>query len=112
MGFDRLGPRIRKVIEGDLRAAARRDVIYDGLSRLYLDSRTIHDYTRKQLKKYLLAVMGSTWWEQDDAIRAAARYLGFRRAGPAIQRAFRSAINGAIRQGRLERDRRMIRAVR
>jgi predicted RNase H-like HicB family nuclease len=38
--------------------------------------------------------------------------LGFRRAGPAIQRAFKSAISGAIRQGLLERDGGRIRAVR
>ena len=112
MGFDRLGPRIRAVIEGDLLAAARRGVISGDRGMFRLDCRSIADYPRDLIKKYLLAVMGSTWWEQDDAIRAAARHLGFRRAGPAIQRAFRSAISGAIRQGRLERDGGRIRAVR
>jgi methylaspartate ammonia-lyase len=56
------------------------------------------------LKEYLLAAMGSAWWEQDDAIRAGTRYLGFRRTGSAIVEAFKSVINGLIRQGLLERD--------
>ena len=43
------------------------------------------------------------WREQDDAIWEAARYLGFRRAGRKIQKAFKSAINSAIRAGLLER---------
>jgi hypothetical protein len=56
------------------------------------------------LKGFLLGAIGTTWWDQEDAIRAAARHLGFRRTGSAIQEAFKSAINGAIRQGLIERD--------
>jgi len=46
--------------------------------------------------------MGRGWTERDKAIRSAARWLGFQRAGRAINDAFKSAINGAIRRGWLE----------
>jgi hypothetical protein len=72
--------------------------------KLVPDCRTIQAYPRDLLKESLLAAMGSTWWEQEEAIRAGARYLGFRRAGSAIVDTFKSVINGLIRQGRLERD--------
>jgi hypothetical protein len=112
LGFDRLGPRIRECIEGDLIAATRRGVIYTEEGLLHLDCRSIDKYSREQLKQYLQSVMGTTWWDQEDAIRAAVRYLGFRRTGSAIQEAFRSAINGAIRQGLLERDGTMLRVIK
>jgi len=104
MGFDRVGPRIREYIEGDLIAAVRRGVILNDKGKLLLDCRSIQDYPTDLLKECLLAVMGSNWWEQDDAIRAGARYIGFRRTGPAIVDTFKSVINGLIRQGLLERD--------
>jgi len=52
----------------------------------------------------LLKGMGRKWWTRDDAIRAAARRLGFHRTGTQIREAFKSAINGAIRRGLLEYD--------
>ena len=48
--------------------------------------------------------MGSVWWDRDDAINKAARYLGFARTGSIIYDAFKSIINGLIREGRLESD--------
>ena len=45
-------------------------------------------------------------------MRSAARYLGFRRTGSRIKKAFKSAITGLIRQGRLGRDGNSIRAVK
>jgi hypothetical protein len=111
MGFDRLGPRIREFIDGDLTAAAHRGIIKTEQGILRLNSRSIDDYSRDSLKGFLLSVMGTTWWDQDDAIRAAARHLGFRRTGSAIQEAFKSAINGAIRQGLIEREGSNIRKV-
>ena len=56
--------------------------------------------------------MGRKWWTRDDAIRAAARRLGFRRTGSHISKAFKSAINGAIRRGSLEYDGQLIRRTR
>ena len=47
-----------------------------------------------------------------EAIRAAARHLGFKRTGSLIRDAFKSAINGAIRRGLLEYGGEMIRKTR
>jgi hypothetical protein len=52
----------------------------------------------------VLKGMGRKWWTRDDAIRAAAHYLGFHRTGRQIREAFKSAINGAIRRALLEYD--------
>ncbi|HXG92928.1 MAG TPA: hypothetical protein VNN73_11255 [Blastocatellia bacterium] len=76
---------------------------------LFLLSRNISDFTRDELIAALLAAMGRGWWLREDAMRAAARYLGFRRTGSAIREAFKSAINGAIRRGLLEYDGALIR---
>jgi len=65
---------------------------------------SINDFDRDQLKDTLLEVVGTDWTERDDAIRAAARSLGFKRTGKRIQAAFKSAITGLLRQHRLESD--------
>jgi len=63
---------------------------------------SINDFDRDQLKDTLLEVVGTDWTERDDAIRDAARHLGFRRTGKRIQDAFKSAITGLLRQKKLE----------
>ena len=70
---------------------------------------SIRDFDRDALKEALLAVVGTDWIERDDAIRAAAERLGFARLGKRIRAAFASAVNGLIRQGRLEYDGSLIR---
>lgn len=60
------------------------------------------DYNRDELIDALLRAIGRGWTERDEAVRAAARLLGFQRAGRAINDAFKLAINGAIRRGRLK----------
>ena len=65
---------------------------------------SIEQYTPDHLVDILLAAMGGRWWTRDEAIMAAARHLGFRRTGEKIRKAFKSAINAAIRRGLLERD--------
>jgi hypothetical protein len=56
--------------------------------------------------------MGKKWWTRHDAIRAAARRIGFSRIGRQIRDAFKSAVNGAIRRGLLEYDGLFIRRAR
>ncbi|HLE61828.1 MAG TPA: hypothetical protein VI750_01750, partial [Pyrinomonadaceae bacterium] len=75
-------------------------------------TQTINDYAREELISALLKGMGKKWWTRDDAIRAAARRLGFQRTGSHISKAFKSAINGAIRRGLLEGDGPSIRRTR
>ena len=104
--------RIRDEIDNALTTAAHRGIVYTEGGLLHPNCRTINDYTRESLKKYLVGVMKTTWWEEEEAIRAAARHLGFGKAGANIQAEFRSAIRGALRQGLLERDGTMIRRVK
>lgn len=73
------------------------------------ESLSISTFSRDQLKEALVAVVGTDWVERDDAIRAAARRLGFERCGKRIRAAFASAVNGLIRQGRLRYERTLVR---
>ena len=93
-------------------AAAKRGVIQNTRGYLSLLTRNIGDYSRDELIGTLLSVLGAVWWEREEAIRAAARHLGFKRTGSLIQDAFKSAINGAIRRGSVERDGQQIRRAR
>ncbi len=97
------------MIDFALIAAAKRGVIQNNRGVLSLLTRNINDYSRDELINTLLSVMGVVWWEREEAIRAAARHLGFKRTGSLIRDAFKSAINGAIRRGLLESDGGLIR---
>lgn len=98
-----------RAIDSALIAAVKRGVIYNYRGALTLLSRSIGDYSRDELIGALLLSMGAVWWEREEAIRAAARHLGFKRTGSLIRDAFKSAINGAIRRGLLESDGQLIR---
>jgi NADH:ubiquinone oxidoreductase subunit E len=112
LGFARTGSRIANAIDSALIAAAKRGVIQNNRGALSLLSRNIGDYSRDELIDTLLSVMGAVWWEREEAIRVAARHLGFKRTGSLIRDAFKSAINGAIRRDILERDGNLIRRTR
>jgi len=73
------------------------------------ESLPISAFSRDQLKEALLAVVGSDWMDRDEAIRAAAKRLGFHRLSKRIRAAFASALTGLIRQGRIDYDRSHIR---
>jgi len=102
LGFRRAGARIVEELRSALRTAIRRHIISRDKGVISIECATIDDYTRAELIEILLAAMGTTWWDREDAIRAAARRLGFRRTGSRITKAFKSALNGAIRRGLLE----------
>jgi NADH:ubiquinone oxidoreductase subunit E len=104
LGYRRTGPHIQEVIARDLMAASRRGLIYRDSGMYQLDCRTIDEYKRDDLVKYLAAAVGRTWHTRDEAIKAASRYLGFRRTGRNIKAAFKSAINAGIRRNLLDRD--------
>jgi hypothetical protein len=109
LGAERVGARIRDFIDGMLNTASRRLIIETRDGGLVACTRSIDDYHRDFLKTALKAVIGHTWTDEDDALRAATRHLGFRRTGPKIERAFKSAINGLLRQNELERNGRNLR---
>lgn len=104
MGYRRLGSRIRETLSRDTQTAVRRGILDNSGGEYTLLCRSIDEYTRDHLIDMLIAAMGGTWQTRDDATTAAARHLGFRRTGRKIKSAFKSAINGAIRRGLLERD--------
>ena len=112
LDFGRTSPRIREAIDGGLRAASRRGVVYSKQGRVYPYCKWFRDYSRDDLKDALLAVLGRTWWDQEEAIRAAVRYLGFSKVNPKKRRELRPALKGLILQDRLERDGGWIRAIR
>jgi hypothetical protein len=100
----RTGNRVAEAIDSALVAAVNRGVIKNDRGWLSIDCRNIGDYPRELLIDSLLSAMGRGWTEREEAVRAAARHLGFRRTGPAIRDAFKSVITVAIRRGLLERD--------
>jgi predicted nucleotidyltransferase len=104
LGFRRTGARITEELRSALRTAIRRHIVNRDNGFISIECATIDDYTRDELVETLIAAIGNTWWEREEAIRAAARRLGFRRTGSRITKAFKSAINGAIRRRLLETD--------
>lgn len=112
LGFRRTGARITEELRSALRTAIRRHIINRNKGVISIECATIDAYTRDQLIETLLAAIGGTWWDREDAIRAAARRLGFRRTGRRITNEFKSATNGAIRRGLLEYDGKAIRKTR
>lgn len=79
-----------------------REILVNTHEGLRLLSRSIEDYTRDVLIEQLQAGMDTAWWEREDLIHSTTRWLGFRKTGPVIRKALKSAINGAIRRGLLE----------
>ena len=105
LGYQRTGPRIREELDNALRIAVRRGVLENERGTLRLLVRSVENYERDFLKEQFLASLSSRGWvERDEAIRGFARWMGFRRTGPAIEETTRSLINGLIREGRLESD--------
>jgi hypothetical protein len=105
---DQIGIELDNVI----RTSVRRGILEHKDGGLSLSTRNITDYQREFLKdQYLASMQGRGWIERDESIRSFARWLGFRRTGPAIDESSRSLINGLIREGRLQSNGRQIRRV-
>lgn len=104
------GPAERQVLKAGLNVGIRRKVITRSADELVIDCRHISDYDRADLIAALRAATKRQWTDRDEAIRGAARHLGFRRTGKNITEQFKSAINGGIRRGELEKDRNWIRS--
>ncbi|HEY0076671.1 MAG TPA: hypothetical protein VGB77_21490, partial [Abditibacteriaceae bacterium] len=102
LGFERVGPNIKTTLEHALKVAVKRRILKCE-NRLYSrDTCAVGDYETGEHVQALRAAMGRGWWEREDAMRAAARHLGFSKLGPNIRQAFRSAFNSGIRQKLLE----------
>ncbi|MBR1255191.1 hypothetical protein JQ634_15960 [Bradyrhizobium sp. AUGA SZCCT0240] len=103
LGYQRTGPRIHEELDNALRTAARRGILASERGSMSLFARTIDQYDRDFLKdQFLASLPGRQWLEREDAVRAFARWMGFRRTGPTIEDTTRSLINGLLRESRLE----------
>lgn len=111
LGYARTGPRIYDTLRNNLRVAVQRGILRNEQGTYRIACRTINDYSQDERVAALLSAMPRGWTERGDAIRAAARHLGFRRTGSAIQDAFKSAINGALRRKLLEANKNLIRKI-
>jgi hypothetical protein len=105
LGYERVGSRVREHHDDMIRTAVRRGILTNERGELRVAARTIEAYTRDFLKdQFLASLEGRRWIERDEAVRGFARWLGFRRAGPAIEETTRSLINGLLRENRLEAE--------
>lgn len=102
LGYGRLGPRIRDILDRDLRTAVRRGILQSHGGELSLLCRSIEQYERGFLKEQFLAALGRTWLDRTEAARTFARWLGFTRTGGTIADTVRSLINALLRERRLE----------
>jgi hypothetical protein len=103
LGYQRTGTRIHEELDNALRTAVRRGILATESGAVRLFARAIEQYDRDFLKEQFLAsLLGRQWIEREDSVRAFARWMGFRRTGPAIEDTARSLINGLLRESRLE----------
>jgi AIPR protein len=104
IGFSVSDPKVQQETESVIQAAIRRGILRDGGHEVSLVARNISEYPREVLKdQFLASLNGSNWTERSESIPRFARWLGFRRTGPNIEDAARSAINSLIRGDRLEK---------
>ena len=102
LGYRRTGIRVRQVLDADIRTAVRRGILKSTRGELALNANSIDAYERAFLKEQFLAsLQGRAWPDRDEATRAFARWLGFRRTGRNIEDTVKSLINGLLREGRL-----------
>jgi hypothetical protein len=110
LGHQHPSNRIRENLDAALRIAVGRGILEDRHRSLRLAARNVGEYERNFLKEQFLASLsGRPWIGRDDAIRAFARWMGFRRTGRSIEDTARSLINGLVRERRLESDGSLIR---
>jgi hypothetical protein len=103
LGYDCTDNVVMEELNSVLRIAVRRGILEDRGAGFTVFGRNISDYERSFLKEQFVACLqGHSWTDREDSIRKFARWLGFRRTGPAIDEAARSVINGLIREDKLE----------
>ncbi len=112
LGFKAMGKNIRAALRGDVIAASRRGVLERNGGEYHLHCRTIEQYEPGFLREMFLASLGGrAWRDEAEAIRDAARHLGFTRTGPRIRKAFKKTIRALVTSGALERDGQRLRKV-
>lgn len=109
LGFERVTVKRREAIQRAMKTAVRRGIVVNARGVYSIDCKHITDYPDDLLEKYFCAAIGRVWWRREDAIRAAALYLGFKRTGSAIVKAFEGVIRRGARRRELEQEGGMVR---
>jgi hypothetical protein len=104
LGYQRLGTKVREILERDLLTAVRRGILINNGGHLQLATGGLDAVDRDELKDGFLAAIGRSWIDREEAVRSFARFLGYARTGPILEDTARSLMNGLIRDGRLESD--------
>ncbi|MGL4400849.1 MAG: restriction endonuclease subunit S, partial [Luteolibacter sp.] len=107
LGFQRVRETLADSLSNAIRTAVRRQVLLNGGSTYSVNRAGIADFDMDFLKTQFLAAVseqGRVWTDRDDAIRAFARWFGFRRTGKVIDETARKLISRLLRGGHLEAD--------
>lgn len=102
-----LRANVAESLSNAIRTAIRRQVLLNGGGTLSVNRAGVADYDMDFLKTQFLAAIseqGRVWTDREDAIRAFARWLGFRRTGSVIDETARKLISRLLRAGKLETD--------
>ncbi len=114
LGYQRVKAKLSESLSNAIRTAVRRQVLASEGGQLRSGAASIADYEMDFLKSQFLAAIsegGRAWTTRDDAIRAFARWLGFRRTGKIIDETARKLIKRLLREGKLEADADSIRRI-
>ena len=104
LGRRRLTGGLRSQLESALRTAVRRGILQNARGELSLLARNFSDYEIPFLKSQFLPAIGRTWITRKAAGQRLARWLGYGRTGPVIEKTVCTLINSLLRSGQLEKE--------
>ncbi len=107
LGYQRVRGGLAEILSNAIRTAVKRQVIFNERGQFSTGWSRVTDYEKDFLKTQFLAAIsenGRVWMEREEAIRAFARWLGFRRTGSVIDETARKLISRLLRGGKLESD--------
>lgn len=116
LGYQRLRDGVAHSLDSALVTAVRRGVLANdkGVMRVFLTNLPEEEGQFQFLKTQLLAAVsenGRVWMTRNEAVRAFARWFGFRRTGRVIEETAQKLIKRLLRAKKLEADGEMIRRV-
>ncbi|MEO6047602.1 MAG: hypothetical protein ABIQ57_09005 [Candidatus Kapaibacterium sp.] len=101
IGYGSSGSVVIAVIKKALDEAVRRAVVYIENGGYLIDCRNIADYPSDLLREFFLSAVGRRWRTRDEAIHAAAEYLGFQKIAAAMRAQLVEEMELRIRSGEL-----------
>lgn len=75
LGHQRVGGRVRETVDGYIRAAVRRGILFNDKGWYNLVVRSAADYERDHLIDSLIASMNGGWIDRAEVVRATANTL-------------------------------------